>query len=233
MRTVAVGVGAFIAGAVLTFGLFYVTARVPGSPLIVAISPPTNTPTPTYTPAPTATPTRTPTSTPLPTITPIPSITPSPTVDNTRVGSLRNPVPLGMNYQLALGKTRNFTVAVISIRRGPDANNRVKVYNNDFLPDIPPSTEFLIVKIGVKYDNGPDGVPLGVNADDFAVISDGKIMPAPFVQSPSPFNGNILPGAYSEGELVRLDYADDIAPIIGLGMGKTADGSAGFFFATK
>jgi hypothetical protein len=77
MRRATAVLGAFFLGVILTAIVFIGLARVPDSPLLVAILPATSTSTPTLTYTPTST--NTPTSTFTPTLSPTDTMTPTPT----------------------------------------------------------------------------------------------------------------------------------------------------------
>ncbi len=153
---------------------------------------PTATPGPAN--APKMSPTSLPSSTPLPTATPKPSPTPV-------VGKRDAPVPYGNAYTIKDGRT-TFQLQVTAVER--NAWPFVKKANM-FNEEPPAGNDYIVVKLRLKYLDGPQDEPYRTTDGGYKLYADNRFWGAPgfgnVAAEPSFTSQDIFPGATVDGWL--------------------------------
>jgi hypothetical protein len=158
------------------------------------------------------------TNTPQPTRTPRSSPTP-------KVGTLDMPYPYEREVPLAytlLGNKSYFTVQVLNVIRGDEANAIVKKANQ-FNDDPPAGTSWMLVKVNVMLT---DGSPLKLTSYDIGVISGGQIFAGldfsvccTEEMGYGELDANIaLPGTSVFGWVIRPVVLTDEKPLLAFGL---------------
>lgn len=188
------------------------------------------------------TPTPKPTNTPAATNTPRPTKTKAPPTWTPRpqFGELENPYPLQRIANLTLtisGVTSQFDFTVLEVIRGEEANKIVKRANM-FNDDPPEGMEYALIKVKVLLNKGK----LELNRYDITVLTNGQL----FDEYSSSFSvcctedegypdfeaNLVLPGATTEGWIIRPVFINDLNPLVALGVGLDNDISNALFFST-
>ncbi len=158
------------------------------------------------TPEPTSGSTPVPTATPLP---PSPTPRPSPTA---QVGTRQNPVPLGKAYVFRKGG-RVYAVGVLEVVR--NALARVKAANM-FNEDPPPGHDYILVRLGLEYIEGPENQPMITSSGEHRFYAANRLWGAPIISVPPKprFDGQeIFPGAkvagWLAGKYIPIEAMDE------------------------
>jgi hypothetical protein len=158
------------------------------------------------------------TNTPQPTRTPIPTATP-------KLGTLDAPYPYDMEVPIThnfLGEKSTFTIQVLNVIRGDEANTIVKSANQ-FNDDPPAGTSWMLIKINVLLTGGS---ALKLTTYDLSVVSGGQIFggfgPSVCCMEDvgyAELDANIaLPGTSVFGWVIRPVLLTDEKPLLAFGI---------------
>src|SRR5258708_3265237 len=133
------------------------------------------------------------------------------------MGSLGNPVPLGMWKTIKQEPSGTVQVALSKAMVADEASKAI-LKASSFNKAAPDGEQYVAVYVLVQYTNGSKDMPLRFANDTLSVYSSGKVFDEPrdfSIFAPAPtLNAKLLPGMNTGGWIARSVHAGDSNPLL-------------------